>query len=101
MSASGHAAIVQHLLGTEPWIEVCKAPTRVGAHGCRSVIDLWLRFELLSGRREEPPYWSVVWPGAKLLAAVLLNNPAFVFGRRVVDVGCGAGVAGIAAAKAG
>jgi predicted nicotinamide N-methyase len=47
------------------------------------------------------PYWAVAWPGGQALARFLLEHPAFVRGRRVLDFGAGSAVAGVAAAKAG
>jgi len=48
-----------------------------------------------------PPYWSQVWPGGQALARYILDNPKFVAGLRVLDVGSGSGLCAIAAAKAG
>ncbi|MAS40844.1 MAG: protein methyltransferase [Porticoccaceae bacterium] len=50
---------------------------------------------------ETPPYWSFCWGAGRVLAAYLLANPALVAGRTVLDFGCGSGVVGIAAARAG
>src|SRR5690606_9155395 len=101
MNTQRRAAIVRTLLEKEPWVEVLQAPASIGAHACRSVFELWRELEELTKRCEDPPYWAAIWPGATLLSTVLINNPAWVRGRRVVDVGCGAGIGGIAAAKAG
>jgi len=48
-----------------------------------------------------PPYWAWVWGGGAALARYVLDNPARVAGRRVLDLGAGSGIVGIAAAKAG
>jgi len=48
-----------------------------------------------------PPYWAWVWGGGAALARYVLDNPACVADRRVLDLGAGSGVVGIAAAKAG
>jgi len=48
-----------------------------------------------------PPYWAWVWGGGAALARYVLDNPATVAGRRVLDLGAGSGIVGIAAAKAG
>jgi predicted nicotinamide N-methyase len=48
-----------------------------------------------------PPFWSVVWPGGQALARYLLDHPALVTGRTVLDVGSGSGLVAIAAARAG
>jgi predicted nicotinamide N-methyase len=48
----------------------------------------------------EPPYWAHLWPGSRALAR-LLATEVDCRGRRGVDIGCGLGLAGIAAAKRG
>jgi predicted nicotinamide N-methyase len=48
-----------------------------------------------------PPYWAWVWGGGAALARYVLDNPARVAGRRVLDLGAGSGIVGIAAARAG
>jgi len=62
---------------------------------------LWQGWEREAGGECPVPFWSVVWPGARVLAAYLLDNPAIVQGKRVLDFGCGSGVVACAAAKAG
>ncbi|TJV45496.1 MAG: methyltransferase [Mesorhizobium sp.] len=54
------------------------------------------------GRPEpQPPYWAYAWAGGAVLARYILDNPSTVTGRRVLDLGAGSGIVGIAAAKAG
>jgi predicted nicotinamide N-methyase len=48
-----------------------------------------------------PPYWGVAWPGGQALARYLLDHPAIVTGRQVLDLGSGSGLCAIAAAMAG
>ena len=48
-----------------------------------------------------PPYWAFAWAGGQALARYLLDNPALVAGRNVLDLGSGSGLVAIAAAKAG
>lgn len=48
-----------------------------------------------------PAYWAFCWASGQVVARWLLDRPALVAGRRVLDFGCGSGVAGIAAARAG
>jgi predicted nicotinamide N-methyase len=50
---------------------------------------------------EEPFYWAFCWASGAVLARYLLDHPALVAGKRVLDFGCGSGVVAIAAAKAG
>ncbi|AYG66771.1 MULTISPECIES: 50S ribosomal protein L11 methyltransferase [unclassified Rhizobium] len=47
------------------------------------------------------PYWAHYWGGGLVLAHYLLDRPESVAGRRVLDLGAGSGIVGIAAAKAG
>lgn len=49
----------------------------------------------------QPPYWAYAWAGGAVLARHVLDFPQSVAGRRVLDLGAGSGLVGIAAAKAG
>lgn len=49
----------------------------------------------------QPPYWAYAWGGGAVLARYIFNHPQSVVGRRVLDLGAGSGLVGIAAAKAG
>jgi predicted nicotinamide N-methyase len=49
----------------------------------------------------QPPYWAYIWAGGAVLARYVLDHPMTVAGRRVLDLGAGSGLVGIAAAKAG
>lgn len=55
--------------------------------------------QLVPGTRA--PYWAYPWAGGQALARYVLDNPGCVRGRRVLDIGTGAGLVGIAAGKAG
>lgn len=48
-----------------------------------------------------PPFWAFAWAGGQGLARWLLDNPAEVAGRRVLDLAAGSGLVGIAVIKAG
>ena len=48
-----------------------------------------------------PPYWAFAWAGGQALARYVLDNPAIVAGKRVLDFGAGSGLVALAAAKAG
>lgn len=48
----------------------------------------------------EPPYWAHLWPGSRALAR-LVATAMECRGQRVVDIGCGLGLAGLAAAARG
>jgi predicted nicotinamide N-methyase len=47
------------------------------------------------------PYWAFPWAGGQVLARFLLDEPATVAGKRVLDFGAGGAVEGIAAALVG
>ncbi|MCU0863270.1 MAG: methyltransferase [Planctomycetes bacterium] len=51
-------------------------------------------------RGAEPPYWIQIWPAA-VATARLLTRVGTLLGKRTLDLGCGLGVPGIAAARAG
>jgi predicted nicotinamide N-methyase len=53
------------------------------------------------GPEPQPPYWAYAWAGGAVLARYILDRPETVAGRRVLDLGAGSGIVGIAAAKAG
>jgi len=48
-----------------------------------------------------PPFWAFAWAGGQALARYLLDNPACVAGKSVLDFASGSGLVAIAAAKAG
>ncbi|MEN3148880.1 50S ribosomal protein L11 methyltransferase [Neorhizobium sp. IRAMC:178] len=47
------------------------------------------------------PYWAHLWGGGLALARYILDHPTSILGRRVLDLGAGSGIVGVAAAKAG
>ncbi|UVK41374.1 50S ribosomal protein L11 methyltransferase [Mesorhizobium sp. AR10] len=49
----------------------------------------------------QPPYWAYPWAGGAVLARYIIDRPETVAGLRVLDLGAGSGLVGIAAAKAG
>ncbi|WP_245437062.1 class I SAM-dependent methyltransferase [Mesorhizobium helmanticense] len=53
------------------------------------------------GNEPQPPYWAYAWAGGAVLARYIVDRPRTVMGRRVLDLGAGSGLVGIAAAKAG
>lgn len=57
--------------------------------------------EVMRAVLRAPAYWAFCWGSGLALARYLAGNPDLVRGRRVVDLGSGSGVVGIAAALAG
>jgi predicted nicotinamide N-methyase len=54
---------------------------------------------LRNGDVPEPPYWAHLWPGSRALAGLLSRTECR--GQRVLDLGCGLGLAGLVAATRG
>jgi predicted nicotinamide N-methyase len=48
-----------------------------------------------------PPYWAFAWAGGQALARYVLDEPASVAGKRVLDLASGSGLVAIAAMQAG
>jgi predicted nicotinamide N-methyase len=67
----------------------------------RDVFELWQAWERESGVKQDIPYWATVWPAARITAEWLGSHPELARGKTVLDFGCGGGVAGLAAARAG
>ncbi|BCB87982.1 class I SAM-dependent methyltransferase [Phytohabitans suffuscus] len=70
-------------------------------HQAEEAIALWERTEVSSPGRQAPPFWGFAWAGGQALARYVLDNPALVSGRGVLDLAAGSGLVAIAAAKAG
>jgi predicted nicotinamide N-methyase len=70
-------------------------------HQAFNFFSLWQAWEEESGGVREIPFWATVWPGAVVLASHLLTGRINVRGLGVLDLGCGSGAVGIAAARAG
>lgn len=51
-------------------------------------------------RRGQMPYWADVWPASVGMARQIMKGPSLE-GRSVMDLGCGIGIAGLAAATKG
>jgi predicted nicotinamide N-methyase len=74
----------------------------ISLHQADDIYELWEKTEREAGQTDlPPPFWGVAWPGGQALARYVLNHPACVAGRSVLDFGAGSGLVGIAAAKAG
>jgi predicted nicotinamide N-methyase len=63
-------------------------------------IELWEKTEA-TGVEQPPPFWAFAWAGGQALARHILDNPALVAGRSVLDLATGSGLVAVAAAKAG
>ena len=66
-----------------------------------AITPVWEAVERDLGREgTEPPFWAFCWAGGQALARWVLDHRDQIQGRRVLDLGCGGGVAAIAAARA-
>lgn len=71
-------------------------------HLADEAVPLWQKTEEeLGAMGLPPPFWAFAWAGGQALARHLLDHPALVRSRRVLDLGSGSGLVAIAAAKAG
>jgi len=71
-------------------------------HLATAITPIWQATEdWLAARNIDPPFWAFAWPGGQALARHILDHPAAVAGRRVLDFAAGCGIAAIAAASAG
>jgi predicted nicotinamide N-methyase len=71
-------------------------------HLADEATDLWQKTEEELGEIGlPPPFWAFAWAGGQALARYILDNPALIRGKRVLDFASGSGLVAIAAAKAG
>lgn len=71
-------------------------------HLAEESLPIWQRTEEELGKMNvPPPYWAFAWAGGQALARFLLDHPAEVAGRTVLDLGSGSGLTAIAAMRAG
>lgn len=71
-------------------------------HLAEESLAIWQKTEdELQAINVPPPFWAFAWAGGQALARHLLDNPGLVAGKRVLDLGAGSGLAGIAAMRAG
>jgi predicted nicotinamide N-methyase len=101
LDVSDHSAVRAFItantrLLTPPLVpEVC-------LHLAEESLDIWRKTEEDLGEMNiAPPFWAFAWAGGQALARAVLDQPAFVAGKRVLDLGCGSGLAAVAALKAG
>ncbi|PTM41029.1 methyltransferase [Bosea sp. 124] len=74
----------------------------VSLHVAQEATELWQKTEdELATIGLPPPFWAFAWAGGQALARYLLDDPAIIRGRRVLDFASGSGLVAIAAAKGG
>jgi predicted nicotinamide N-methyase len=72
----------------------CQRPANLASRIDREAL---LRDELTA----EPPYWAHLWPASLALARLVVASESQLVGKRVIDLGCGVGLAGVVASKLG
>jgi len=98
MTASKRAAFIRAHTRLLP---VPHAPEIV-LHLADEATALWQKTEEELGEMGlAPPFWAFAWAGGQALARYILDRPALVADRRVLDFASGSGLVAIAAAKAG
>jgi predicted nicotinamide N-methyase len=71
-------------------------------HVADEATELWEKTEEeLGAIGLPPPFWAFAWAGGQALARYILDNPAIVAGKTVLDFAAGSGLVAIAAAKSG
>jgi len=71
-------------------------------HLADEITPIWkLTEEALAEIGLPPPFWAFAWAGGQALARYILDNPAIVAGKRVIDFASGSGLVAIAAMRAG
>jgi predicted nicotinamide N-methyase len=96
MIEKSHAALVlaHTSLGAAPLVPEVKLHLAVEDTPLWLATESWLR-----ARDVPPPFWAFAWPGGQALARHLLDAPTAE--ARVLDLGCGGGLAAIAACLRG
>lgn len=70
-------------------------------HQASESVGLWATTDGEYRSDQPPPFWAFAWPGGQALARHVLDHPALVAGRDVLDLAAGSGIVAIAAALAG
>lgn len=74
----------------------------VKLHLAHEALPIWQKTEEELGEIGlPPPFWAFAWAGGQALARHVLDHPALVSGKSVIDLASGSGLVGIAALKAG
>jgi predicted nicotinamide N-methyase len=74
----------------------------ISLHLADEVTPIWkMTEEQLGEIGLPPPFWAFAWAGGQALARYLIDHPAEVVRKSVLDFAAGSGIVGIAAMKAG
>lgn len=95
------AAIQAFILVNTAALPVPHCPT-ITLHLAHEALALWQLTEAeLEAHGLPLPFWAFAWAGGQGLARYILDHPACVAGKRVLDMASGSGLVGIAAKRAG
>ena len=75
---------------------VARAPLvpEIALHLATEITPIWQATEeWLEREGVAPPFWAFAWPGSVAMARLVLDRPALVAGRRVLDFAAGCGLA--------
>jgi predicted nicotinamide N-methyase len=97
MLAQRRSFILQHTrLQRPPYVP------ELQLHLADEITPLWHMTEAaLDAQGVPPPFWAFAWAGGLALARYLLDHPAAVAGKQVLDFASGSGLCAIAALRAG
>lgn len=74
----------------------------ISLYVAHEAMPLWQQTEEALGEMGlPPPFWAFAWVGGQALARYILDNPAVVRSKKVLDLASGSGLVGIAAMMAG
>src|SRR3984893_10790385 len=74
----------------------------ISLHVADEAVPLWQKTEEeLGALGLAAPFWAFAWAGGQALARYILDNPALITGKCVLDFASGSGLVAIAAAKSG
>jgi predicted nicotinamide N-methyase len=90
--------VAAFITGNLPVFEVPTVP-EIRLHKASPQSGLWRLAQ--ADAAFDAPYWAHYWGGGLALGRYILDHRETVSGRRVLDLGCGSGLVGIAAALAG
>src|SRR5687767_14606209 len=93
-------ADLANLLDEHAPFAACRRVPEVSVFQARGLIEVWTAAETLAQQPLPAPFWAYAWPAGVALARTLLDQPDWVRGAKVLDIGCGGGVASLAAARA-
>jgi predicted nicotinamide N-methyase len=93
----GHTKLRSTPLLPEIHLRIGGDPTKLW----KETQDFVLRQRITTTRSMSPPYWAWPWAGGQAMARHLLERPALVRGKTVLDIASGGAVEGVAASMAG